>query len=330
MRTARRIILSLVVVAALAVLLAGCRPVTPGPAPPPEVGAPSGQLNPQQQQLTSEILSYLKEKETSLDALRQEIRQLRTRAEDPGGVKALGEDVRVAKALVGAARKAVSDKSEEQAAQTLQRLVPALVSLRGSLPAARITQELERALQAISSYQAEESVNVASRSLLRASDLAVKAPATLAPTVLKEIESAKAQVDKQDLAGAGDSILGILRRLGGDDSLQKADRVLAAARGAGQALDQEAWPVVTAQLDFIDALLSGLQQKIEGTTTQVTSEAAPAPEGPAATEVGGTEAPAAAESVAPRADTGSPPPRPRGGYGPQGPQPPRPGPAPGW
>lgn len=334
-RATLRIILLLVVVVTLAVLLAGCRPASQAPASP-GMSAPSVHLDPQQQRLTSEILSYLKERETSLEELREEIRQLRTREEDPGGVKALREDVRVAKALIGAARKAASAKSGAQTAQALQRLVPALIALRGNLPAARITQELERALQAISTYQAEESINVASRSLLRATDIAVKAPPTLAPTLIKEIESAKGQVDKQDLARAGSSILEVLERLGNDESLQSADRVLAGAQGATQALGQEAWPVVTAQLDFIDTLLSSLQQKIEGAMTTVTpapeleaAEEVPATEEPVATEAEGVREERAAESVAPRADPGPQLPPPRGGYGRRGPQPPHPGPPPG-
>jgi hypothetical protein len=212
-------------------------------------------------------MDYMKEKDASLAELRDEIRQLRAQEEDPGGMKALREDVRVCKALVGAARKTASEKNFSGTQSAVGRLVPALISLRATLPASRMAEEIERALQALVSFQPQEAQNVASRSLLRATDIAMKAPPTLAPTVIKDTEAAKSQVDKSNLVGARNGLLDLLKRLNADDSALTADHALAAARMTQSALDLGAGGVVQAQLDYLDQLLTGLQQKIEGALT---------------------------------------------------------------
>ncbi len=276
MRVASAILAILTLVTlGLILALSGCRPAAPTAA--------AGGLDTQQQQQMSEIMAYMKDKDASLESLRDEVRQLRSQEEDPGGVKALAEDVRVAKALASEARKGAADKSAASTAAALDRLTPALISLRATLPSARVASALERSLEVMHSYAATDAVNLASRYLLQATDICLKAPPTLAPTVAKDIESAKAQVDKQDLAAAGNSILAVLKTLAGDESLLTANRALAAGRGAQESLGQGAWVVVTAQLDYLDTLLASLQQKAEGASTAVT------PEQPAAT---GSAAPA--------------------------------------
>ena len=239
------------------------------------------------------MLALLKENNLSLT----EMRQMLAREEDPGGARALREDVRVAKALVGAARQAASDKSAPNAQAGLARLASALLELRADLPAARLTQCAERALQAISNYQAQEATSVASRSLLEASSLATKAPATLVPTVVKDLEAAKAQVDKQDLQGAQNALLPLLKRLAEEESLRGVDRALAAARGAQEALGQEAWQVLGAQLDYLDGLLAALQQKVEGAITPLTPQQAQPSATPAAPETGPAPAPPGGEAA---------------------------------
>lgn len=260
----------LLVLGALLLVLFGCRPAAQGTA-----ASPGEQLNTQQQQQIAEILAYLKEKDTSLEALRQEISRLRAEGEDPGGARALREDIQVAKALVSAARKYAADKQQQETQALLERLVPALISLRANLPAARVSQAVERAAAALHSYQPQEAVQIASRNLLQATDLLMKAPPTLAPTVAKDLESVKAQIDKQNLAGADESLLAIIKTLASDESVRAAAQALAAARGAQEALGQGAWIVVTAQLDFLDSLLATLQQKAEGPSTAVSGEQAP-------------------------------------------------------
>lgn len=264
--------------------LIGCRLSSEPPAGPSQVSG-------QQEQQMAEIMAYLKEKDASLDELRNEIRELRATEDDPGGIKALKEDVRVCKALVGAARKAASEKTLPPVGNALRRLIPALTSLRAMLPAARMAEHIERALQAMESYQPQDAQSVASRSLLQTTDIAMKAPPTLAPTVIRDIESAKAQVDRSEFGAARDSLLSILERLTNEESVHSADRALAAARMAQSALDLSALGILQAQLDYMDQVLSELQQKIEGAIT---------PLAPAQPEQGAT-APAAAQPATPEA-----------------------------
>jgi hypothetical protein len=279
-------VLSAVLTGFLLLLLAGCKSTTQAPG--------GAAVTDQQQQGMQDILNYMKEKDTSLDSLRQEIAQLRAQESDPGGVKALSEDVRVARALVGAARTAASAKSGANTQTAVTRLQAALISLRANLPAARMAEAVERSLTALESYQPQDAQNVASRDLLQATDIAMKAPATLVPTVIKDIESAKAQVDRQDLAGAKSSLLDILKRVSAEDSLQTADHVLSAAHMTQDALDLGASAVVQAQLDYMDQLLTGLQQKVEGALTPLE----PSP-GAATGEAAGVPATGEAAATAP-------------------------------
>ena len=251
-----------------------------------------------QQKEMQEILDYMKQKDTSLESLRQEISQLRAQESDPGGVRALSEDVRVARALVGATRRAVAEPGAPNAPAQVARLVPGLVSLRANLPAARMAQSVERALWALESYQAQEAQNAASRNLLQATDIAMKAPATLVPTVLRDLEAAKAQVDRGELQPAKTALLDILKRVSNEESLNTLDHLLATARLTQSALDLGATAVVQAQLDYMDQLLTALQQKVDGALTPI----APAP---ATGEAAAVPATGTAPATAPAAATGT-------------------------
>lgn len=307
-------------------ILGGCRPASTTTAPAATNTAESAEL----QNLKTALEQYGGNMQSLLD----EVRQLKSQQEDPGGVKVLSEDLQVIKALVGAARKAATDKQVPETGAALERLLPALISLRGTLPAARVAAAVERTAAALNSYQAEDAVKIASRDLMQAKDICISAPATLSPNVLKDLENAKAQVDKQDVAGANGTLLGILKTLAGDESSRTAAQALATGRGAQEALGQEAWVVVLAQLDYLDSLLAGLAQKVEGARTAIAGEkpAATAAGGEAqsGTPPAGTPPAAEAQPSAPGTPApGAPPAPPAAGATPTPPAPPPAAPATG-
>jgi hypothetical protein len=267
----------------VALLVGGCRPA--------ETAVGNGLAEQNNPQLT-EMMQYLKENNASFEDMKQQLQQLRAQQEDPGGVRALGEDLQVAKALVSATRKAATDKKGPETTAALERLAPALVSLRANLPAAKVTETVERAAAALNSYQVADAVKIASHDLLQGKDFCENAPATLSPDVLKDLDSAKGKVDKQEISGANEALLGILKTLGNDESVRTAAQALATARGAEEAAGEGAWVVVLAQMDYLDSLLSTLSQKIEGAKTAVSGEKAPG------TAAGGEQPAAAAASNA--------------------------------
>jgi hypothetical protein len=259
----------------LALLLAGgCRL-----APQTAATGAGGEANAQQQAQFQEMLDYLKQNNQSFEDMKQQLQQMRAQQDDPSGVRALGEDVLVAKALVNRARKAAADKKAPETEVFLERLVPALISLRASLPAAKVAEAVERATAALNSLQTDEAVKVASRDLLQAKDICVSAPPTLSPNVLKDLEGAKNQVDKADVSGASSALPAILKTLGNDEAVRAAAQALAAARGAQDALGQGAWGVVIAEFDYLDGLLATLSQKVEGASTAAAGEQPPATAG---------------------------------------------------
>ncbi len=299
--------IKLVVIVALAGLVgSSCRPASE--VQPPAVAPRAGEeVSTADQEVLREIRDYLKESGSTLDALVQEVQRRETLERVPGGIAALGTDVRVAKALVGAARRAVTAKGVEKTTAALNRLYPALGNLRSQIPAALITQHLERALVAISTSSAEEAVNLASGYLLKAVDVAMQAPARIVPDVMQDIERAKASVDNNNLSKGANQILAVLDKLAGHESIEIVEKAIGEAAAAQQAVGREAWPVISAELDQLDRLLAKLQEKIEGETTTVTveevpeaeEEAAPPPPAEEGEEVTGEPTTPAAEAPVP-------------------------------
>ena len=290
--------IKLVIIVALAGLVGGaCRPASEVGQPP--VGPREGeQASSAQQEVLREVLDYVKQSGSTLEALMEEVQRRETLERVPGGIEVLGTDVRVAKALVGAARRAATAKGVEKTTAALSRLQPALVNLRSQIPAALITQHLERALVAISTSSAEEAVNLASGYLLKAVDVAMQSPARIVPDVMQDIERAKSSVDKNNLGKGANEILAVLDKLAGHDSIEIVEKAIGEAAAAQQAVGREAWPVISAELDQLDRLLAKLQEKIEEETTTVTVEEAPAA---GAEEAGAEPAAAATEETAGRA-----------------------------
>jgi len=277
-----RVISSVVAVLLCVLLVVGCQPeqqVAP-PVQPPELQAPI--IATEQEQLLAEILEYTKQTGSTLEELAEEARRREALAQAPSGVGAVDEDLRVAKALVAAARSGAANKQAEKTAAALGRLVATLRALRAEIPAAviaqhleRIAQHLERGLIAISNLPAQQAVSAASSSLLAAIDTAMQAPAPLVPEVVDSVERAKGKVDDEQLQKAAEQILEILAELRDDATVKLLDTASGSVRGAQDALQRAAWPVLIAELDQLETMLSQLQEKIGEETTVIAGEQEP-------------------------------------------------------
>jgi len=274
-----RVIGSVVAVVLCILLIVGCQPEQQVVAPvqPPEPQAP--RISSEQEQLLEEILEYTKQTGSTLEELAEEARRREALAQAPSGVDAVDEDLRVAKALVGAARSGAANKEAEKTTAALGRLVATLRALRAEIPAAVIAQHLERALIAISNLPAPQAVSAASSSLLAAIDTAMQAPAPLVPEVVDAVERAKGRVDDEQLQQGGEQILEILDQLRDDATVELLDTANGSVHGAQDALQRTAWPVLIAELDQLEAMLSQLQEKIGEETTVVAGEQEPAAAG---------------------------------------------------
>jgi len=271
-----RVISSVVAVLLCVLLVVGCQPeqqVAP-PVQPPELQAPI--IATEQEQLLAEILEYTKQTGSTLEELAEEARRREALAQAPSGVEAVDEDLRVAKALVAAARSGAANKQAEKTAAALGRLVATLRALRAEIPAAVIAQHLERGLIAISNLPAQQAVSAASSSLLAAIDTAMQAPAPLVPEVVDSIERAKGKVDDEQLQQGAEQVLEILDQLRDDGTVELLDTASGSVRGAQDALQRSAWPVLIAELDQLEAMLSQLQEKIGEETTVIAGEQEPA------------------------------------------------------
>jgi len=289
-----RVIGSVVAVVLCVLLVVGCQPeqqVAP-PVPPPPLEPQGPQVSTEQQQLVEQLLEYTQRTGITLEELAEEAKRREALAQAPSGVAAVDEDLGVAKALVAAARSGAANKQAEKTTAALGRLGPTLTALRAGVPAAVMAQHLERALAAISSLPASEAVSAASSSLLAAIDIAMQAPASLVPEVVDGVERAKDKVDDEQLQQAAEQILEILADLRDDATVQLLDSANESMNGGQDALRREAWPVLIAELDQLEAMLSQLEEKIGEETTVIGAEQEPA-EAEAAGAAGIEEEPAA-------------------------------------
>ncbi len=276
-----RVIGSVVAVVLCILVIVGCQPEQRvAPTVPPTLPEPQApRISTEQEQLLEEILEYTKQTGSTLEELAEEARRREALAQAPSGVEAVDEDLRVAKALVAAARSGAANKQAEKTTAALGRLVATLRALRAEIPAAVIAQHLERALIAISNLPAPQAVSAASSSLLAAIDTAMQAPAPLVPEVVDSVERAKSRVDDEQLQHGGEQILEILDRLRDDATVELLDTANGSVRGAQDALQRAAWPVLIAELDQLEAMLSQLQEKIGEETTVIGAEQEPAAAG---------------------------------------------------
>ena len=281
-----RIIGSVVAVVLSILVIVGCQPEQQvAPPVPPTPPVPQGpQISTEQQQLLEQVQKYTEQTGTTLEELIEEAKRREALAEVPAGVTAIDEDLGVAEALVELTRSGAASKQARKTTATLGRLGATLTALRAEIPAAVMAQHLERALAAISNLPASEAVKAASSSLLAAIDTAEQAPASLVPKVVESIKAAKSKVDDEQLQPAAEQIVEILGELQDDATGELLDSASEGLRGAQDALRREAWPVLVAELDQLEAILDQLQEKIGEETTIIAGEQEPtaAEEEPAA------------------------------------------------
>ena len=243
--------------------------------------AVSAPTDAQQEKLLAEILEIQKATGSNLKTLVEDLQRRQTMEADGSGDPALLRDLAVARAALGRARAAVESKDAEAAAAALRDLQLTLVSMQAELPANRIAQFASRALIMLGSEDGiGQDLSAASAALLSAADAAINGrPTTLVPDMLKEIESARARVDKGEPQAARKAIEAIVTRASGHTSIGTMQKALAAARGASESLGRGAWPVVAAELAELGGKLDEIArtarpQEAEATT----SEQAPAEE----------------------------------------------------
>lgn len=272
----RIMVVTLILAAVGACLLAGCqRSATPqGQAQPTDTNA----------QILQELRQYQEATGKNLATLAEEVKRRQTLDAERAGDPPVVRDLAVATDALATAQKATEAHDANSTKSALEQLTRVLQSLDADLPGRAIVRYVDRAAYQIRSRQASGSKELAgaTQELLMASDAGVSGrPAELVPDVLKEIETARAATARGDGASALATLDAILQKpIPGGSTLDNAQ---AAARGAEDALQRGAWPVVAAELAEIGNLLKSFAQVV-----------APEKAAPAATE----EAPAATSSTA--------------------------------
>jgi len=239
-----------------------------------------------------ELDEKLRANGATLDSLLEEFKQTQLLKEAQGPT--LEKDIQVARLLLYGAQTATQGKSQADTAAVLQRLERVLNAIMAELPAAEMQLDLERALYALKQETGADAITHASGALLLAVNVGTKATLpTLVPTVVKDIESAKAKVDKKDTQGAQKAIGDLVGKVSVHTSIKCVSNALAGVRGAQEALSRQAWPVVLAELQQVDTLFGELVQVSQPAAAAVN----PPAEQPAAPTTGTEAAPSAAPST---------------------------------
>lgn len=264
---------ALLIILCAAVLMGGCERSL----------APSSLQTPQDQSAAAlEQIRQLQEKTgQNMAWLTEQIRRQQALQADQAGNPPLVKDLAAARYYLTQAQTAanVSTKDDKTLTAALRPLRRVINAMAAELPAVLIAQRVDRAIYLIHSQQANGSkeLTAAAPELLAASDLAVNGrPAAIVPDVLKEIEAARTAVGKGSAADALQTLQSVLDRLEADSMIGVLERAQAAVTGAQQAQARTAWPVVAAELEELDNILSGLSKTIAPESTEKTGAKPPA------------------------------------------------------
>jgi hypothetical protein len=268
--------------------------------------------------LQQQIKQYQEETGRNMAALMDELKRQQSLENSKAGDPPLVRDLAAARFFLNDAQQAAEAKSVESMTPALAVLRRVTADLAGDLPGTQIAQHLDRAVYLIRNQQAAGSKEYAAASLelLAASEAAVNGrPAAAVPEVLKDIQAAKAAADRGAPGEALQSAQTALTAIASHPLASLLNQVQAAVRGAQDALDRQAWPVVTAELAELDNRLTELSKIVapqaaaeeskatEKAAPEAPATAAPAPAAAAPTQPTATsavpQAPAAAAAAAP-------------------------------
>lgn len=237
-----------------------------------------------------QIKQYQEESGRNMAAVMDQLKRQQSLQQSQAGDPALVRDLATARFFLNDAQKAAEAKNAESMTAALRPLRRVVSGLAADLPGSQIAQHLDRASYLLRNQQAIGSKEFAGASLelLAASDAAVNGrPAATVPDVLKDIEGAKAAADKASPAEALQSVQAALNAIAAHPLAGLLNRAQASVRGAQDALDRQAWPVVAAELSELDGLLTELSKTVAPQATPAATEkpasAAPAEQTPAAT-----------------------------------------------
>ncbi len=280
---------------ALVICAGSCRRADDTTATPATSAAPAADQTAEWNQ----VQQYLKDNGATLESVLKEIQQSKALAEAQSKPSPLEKDLQVARLLLSAAQTAAQNRSPDDSAVALQRLERMLEGVMAELPATEMELNLERALYALKQETGADAITHASGALLAAVNVSVKATLpTLVPPVVKDIETAKAQVDKGDTQGAMKAIADLIGKVSEQSSVRSVSWALAGVRGAEEALQRRAWPVIVAELQQVDGLFAELVKA---------SQPAPAAAEATSQEQGAAATPPAAEGAGEATSTSAPP-----------------------
>jgi hypothetical protein len=294
-------------VAAMLVAGLGCQrgEVPAGVAAPASQGQPT--VNPQDQAL-QELLRYAQETGRTLEQVRQDLEQLAVTQKE-GANAAAQADLAVLAELVTQAKERVGAKDAAQAGGLLTRMGRVARSVLAEMPAQKAAVQAERALSALGA--ATPDTARAARAIAAGLDEVSRVGGLVSADVTTDLKGAAESLQtKPD--DARKWLAAALDACAADRAAVWAYYMTLELTGAYQDVQREAWGAAAAQLDQVQAWITGLQSAAASQTPAAGATGTGTTAGGSGTGAaqgatgGGTPAPGQGTSGTPPA-TGTPP-----------------------
>lgn len=253
-------------------------------------GEGQAQTTPEQAAL-QDLLKYAQQTGQTLEQLRDTLTQWQAAQEAEKGPSPVSMDLNVLSRLLDQARAEVQKRSANESLALITRMTRVSRCLLAELPGQQVAVRVERALSALSGDTPDAAM--ASQAILAAINVCVGSKdAALVPNVVKDLEAAKGALSS-DISAARDRLFSVLEQCANDNAARWAYYMVKGLESAFEAVQREAWPVASAELEQVGELISKLRAAAAGTQAEkAAGEKTTAPEGAS----GGAAAPAASSA----------------------------------
>ncbi|MEA3403996.1 MAG: hypothetical protein U9R79_22395 [Armatimonadota bacterium] len=251
------------------IVIAGCQTSVDVPGSRAEEEEEGGRLPAQEQQRWNELVTKIEKLEERGYTLEQ-LLERQEKQEQAQAVPAIDKDLMAARSVLADAIEYSRTTRTSETEGALQRLDALLRAVTDDLPASRTIVRCERAL----AYLSQNALNEADAELTMAYDIVHEARAQLRPGQVEQMIQGKAreQIGAGRPLDAAKVVHAIIERCARHPSLETMQRVRQGLRGASDALERGAWPVVEAELFEIHGAVTELGESIRVQPPEATAE----------------------------------------------------------
>ena len=235
------------------VILVGCELAPPGSTPSGDA-TDQTDVTQEQRMLLEDIRTLQQQTGQNLQALVEDAQQRAARERSAEGLPGIVEDIMAAQVIISDATDAAQLEKATEAAAAISRLRGIAFGMLTETSASVVQRHCERALAYLS--LSTPRLDEAAAELTTAYDVTAGGPDSAGVQTL--LDQAKTHLNRGDDHNASKVIGTIIDKTSGEESVVLIEKMLAGLDGATAALDRQAWPVVSAELQEVRRMLDNL------------------------------------------------------------------------